>query len=538
LDRDDDVVHIVRGLECYVWEGFDRGGNVIESREVRKWRRELVGSLRLSDFGDMAALQEELTLRILQAVVGTSRLPLTSVEAPLPAFSFGLVSYLGAHSATEHDTGEVVRSLLELLQCGLQPDLSPLQVIKGFEAWLRAVPLDTLASAAEEFMVFWKRSDRHPLELPALLRGLFREVSLSPYTDFVDKVLAVLELFEQGTLLSPGEAADFLTYLLRLAGRHLTAYDLVTFHNQGANYPDALLVDAILRHLIEHVSRYPDLYFAIRDGEERARRLRRRGFRQGCLFRRHYEGLPVPDSPTSQGEHVRVLPGSNRRVPAEQISKPLSRRRRLFEGARLDDLMNPASRDLLGQALEDLSHAEELRELGMALILDRPLGVHKHPLEPDSTPMLSNEAFSRTIAHRRLDELTEQLGWVDSAARHDLGERLDSLAVTGVPLASIPALNRPVPVSLDDARKVADDFVLLRTTQSSAESFLRLFTLPKHDFLDRPLLIVRDGAGLAIYDECGRKRMVLSIRADEGYRCRGGVEFPAGGLEVRGQGSA
>ena len=52
------------------------------------------------------------------------------------------------------------------------------------------------------------------------------------------------------------------------------------------------------------------------------------------------------------------------------------------------------------------------------------------------------------------------------------------------------------------------------------------------DFLAAPLLIVRDAAGLAIYDEHARKRVELAIHVQEGYRSRAGVEYPAGGLEV------
>ena len=47
----------------------------------------------------------------------------------------------------------------------------------------------------------------------------------------------------------------------------------------------------------------------------------------------------------------------------------------------------------------------ELRELGTALYLDRPLGVYKEPAEVDRTPLLSYEAFSLTIAEARLRNL-------------------------------------------------------------------------------------------------------------------------------------
>src|SRR5436190_1722020 len=82
-------IHVTRGLQAYVWEGYDAGGGVIESREVVKWTREVVGTITLTEFTSLEDVQDELVCQIWQAVVGASRLPLTSVEAPLPAFVFG-----------------------------------------------------------------------------------------------------------------------------------------------------------------------------------------------------------------------------------------------------------------------------------------------------------------------------------------------------------------------------------------------------------------------------------------------------------------
>src|SRR5205807_1507834 len=81
------------------------------------------------------------------------------------------------------------------------------------------------------------------LGLVALWRTMFNDAALSPYTDFVDKALSFLrELVAQGTL-TIAEQTDALGGLLCQLGRHLTAYDLITFHHRGANYPDALLLD-------------------------------------------------------------------------------------------------------------------------------------------------------------------------------------------------------------------------------------------------------------------------------------------------------
>src|SRR5205809_5884632 len=42
-DHDANQIHVVRGLDSYVHEGYDAGGGVFLSRERRKWVRELVG---------------------------------------------------------------------------------------------------------------------------------------------------------------------------------------------------------------------------------------------------------------------------------------------------------------------------------------------------------------------------------------------------------------------------------------------------------------------------------------------------------------
>ncbi|HEV3078713.1 MAG TPA: hypothetical protein VGY66_03000, partial [Gemmataceae bacterium] len=66
-------------------------------------------------------------------------------------------------------------------------------------------------------------------------------VALSPYTEFVDRALSFINLAMRGPDRDE-DYVDFLSYLLRQTARHLTAYDLITFHHRGANYPDALLL--------------------------------------------------------------------------------------------------------------------------------------------------------------------------------------------------------------------------------------------------------------------------------------------------------
>src|SRR5262249_20344183 len=134
-------------------------------------------------------------------------------------------------------------------------------------------------------------------------------------------------------------------------------------------------------------------------------RLRRRALRQGWLLRRHYEGHLVPDAPTSPGENARVLPPPHRRVPEEQILQVIQRTRRLYDGDPLAAHLGERAGRVLRRGAADLHPADELRELGMAVFIDRPLGVLKAPAEPDQTPLLSYEAFSQAIADRRITDL-------------------------------------------------------------------------------------------------------------------------------------
>jgi hypothetical protein len=536
-DRAAGQIHVVRAIHCYAWEGYDAGGNVILSRETKKWVRELVGTIDLADYTDADDLRDEIICRLFQAVVGTSRLPLTSVEAPLPAFTFGELGYF-YHSPTLN--AGPMRTWQDLMTLDWY-SLSWGEVQKLVELSLRAVPSEERAALAASL--------RHPHDftLP-LLHSLFNGVSLSPYTGFVETIIAVSRQLAASFRLL-GWHADFAARLLRQIGRHLTAYDLVRFHHAGANYPDALLLDAVLRECFDLIERRPDLHFDASEDDERtrkAKRLRRRGVRQGWLVRQRYRGHPIPDAPTSPGENARVLPMPHARVPEEQILHPHRRTKQLFVEDAPGGALSESARAVLRASVADLTHPDELRELGMALYLDRPLGALKAPGEPDQTPMLSYTAFSRMIATQRLLLLgrDQNLLNADELARHR--EALQSLPVVGLPLSEITGAARPGAVSIADARKAADDFVFLRTTAQATRAFFDLFDFrPCLERLsltwEAPLLIVggtaRGASGeilLTIY-EAGtlHKRLELSANTRDGYICRAGVEYPRQGLRVR-----
>jgi hypothetical protein len=545
LDAAAGELHVVRGVDGYVWEGYDAGGGVYQSRERRKWVRELVGTLRLARFADAEELRDELIGRLFQAVVGSSRLPLHTVETPLPAFTFGELFYCYRPDAPA-DAGPL-RSPSELADI-LSPALAWREQAKLLEALLRAVPAGDVVTAAARWSGRWSALGRPASDLPALLRTLFNEVSLSPYTDFVDKALAFRGALEGQRVLPPAEAVDFLGHLLRQTGRHLTAFDLVTFHHRGANYPDALLLDAVLKVYLARIEDRPDLFLDA-DGDDestrRRRRLRRRALRQGWLLRRRYEGHPVPDLPTSPGENARVMPPTHPRVPEEQLLQPARRQRRLYAGEPLPspEQLGPRAREALRAAVRDLRHPDELRELGVGLFLDRPFGDAKAPVEPDQTLLLASEAFSRSVAETRLRQLAREPGLLDEASHAACRERLrEEGFVRGLPVDRIGEPTRPGTVALTDARRAAPDFVFLWTVPSGVRALLELF-----DF--RPLaarsdlgwltgggrvLVARASSGgrVRVYGADLRPRLELELPPGGGYESRGSVEYPATGVRA------
>ena len=332
LATDKGQLHIVRGIWCWTWEGYQAEENVFLSREVPRWVRELVGTLDFAtDRGQ--SLQAEVASWIFRSVVGLSRLPLTSVEAPLPGFSLGDLAYF---FSAQCSSTSPMNSWPQLLAHYDEQWPSPV-CTKWLEFVLRCVPASAIADAAAAFAELWLDKHHSAGDFLILLRAVFNDVALSPYTDFVDKTLAFLRQLGQRQFLSAERHVDFLGWLLRQLARHLTAYDLVTFHHRGANYPDALLLDSALKEFLRLLEEHANLF----EGETPAARLRRRALRLAWLHRRRYEGHPVPDAPTSPGENMRILPPPHKRVPEEQILNLGKRKKRLFQGDPLPNHLGP-----------------------------------------------------------------------------------------------------------------------------------------------------------------------------------------------------
>jgi hypothetical protein len=545
-------VHVTRAVHCHAWEGYDAGDNVYLSRETHKWVRELVGSIDLDRYFGLDDLRDEIISLLFHAVTGSSRLPLQSLEAPLPAFSLG---YLGYYYRTEIGTAPSHFSPMacfgDLIEHGLRRDLAWPEKAKLLELLLRSTGPADLGAAADLFVCRWRALGHSSDEFAALCRTLFNEVALSPYTDFVNHMLGFLKTVASGGYLSAAAHIDFLSYMLRQNARHLTAYDLITFHHRGANYPDALLLDAVLKSYLALIEQQPDLFIPAPEDAvdlQQRKRLRRRALRQAWLLRRTYEGLPVPDAPTSPGENARVLPPPYQRVPEEQILDPSKRTKRLFEEGPLN--LGARGREVMRHCIADLRQPEELQELGIAVFLDRPLGVFKAPMEPDRTLLLSYETFSPSMAERRLqflakDRTSDLSGETWESCRH----YLRSTPLRGIPITPIERAQKPGAVALHDAARAADDFVVLRTTRKAARAFLAQFDFTalagrfSLDYLDahhRVLIVSAASTRLGpqgvldVYDEQLRRRLELHIDSTQGYQSRAGHEYPVAGLRVVG----
>ena len=225
----------------YTWEPYEASTNVILTRETTMRVRELVGTLRLGEFTDQEELRDELICRIFQAIIGTSRLPVTSEEAPLPEFSLGQLSYL--YSPMRPTGNAAIETLPALLARGFESMISQIELVKLLEILLRGCEESELPLLSQLFKDRWQAHGGSPQGLVGLFRTLFDEVSLTPYTNFVTHVFAFLRHLRRSGWLTASRVLDFTGYLIRQIARHLTSYDLVRFHHQGANYPDALLLD-------------------------------------------------------------------------------------------------------------------------------------------------------------------------------------------------------------------------------------------------------------------------------------------------------
>src|SRR5262249_42705185 len=119
--------------------------------------------------------------------------------------------------------------------------------------------------------------------------------------------------------------------------------------------------------------------------------------------------------------------------------------------------------------------------------------------------------------------------------------------LNGMPIVPSRKAQRPGTVSLQDAARVAEDFIVLRTTRQAVRDLLQQFdftTLAERFSLEylaagQHVLIVSGAATrhapegiLDVYDANVQRRLELQIDMSEGYRNRAGHEYPVAGLRV------
>lgn len=487
-DADESLLYVVRDVLMHGWTSRESSPGVITTEPAQIWQAELVGTLDLARRairagGEEVDTAEELTRLVELAFVGTSRLPITSVESPASVFAWGEVAYLPENVPGESADAPADSARTPWTEALRRADVSrgESRAARALEFALRAADAGDVVAIADQLA-----RDVSPTTLDRRWRTMFQQVSLAPHTEFLARVTSLLRALSEPRRFGTTFGADLVGYMLRHLVRHLTAYDLVTFHSFGANYPDALWLDALLKLYLEWIAREPAEFlessaasFASASAADRAslaRRLRRRALRQAWLVRTRYEGLPVPDAPTSQGERLRVSPRGEPTVPEEQLVDPARRRKTLFAAEPLADFRRGAVADALELACAELSEPRELLELGTASFVDRPMGVFKDPGEVDRTPFLGYEACSERRAGERL-ALALSAGLLTTGQCTTARERLAALfrdEVRGVRATELPGEPRAGVIMLEDARLASDDFVIRRTTRGSLATWAEL----------------------------------------------------------------
>jgi hypothetical protein len=530
-------LHVTRWLHCRVWEAVDENG-AIASQERERWIEELVGTIQLSETQAAHDQDKEIEQLLLHAFVGLSRLPLHSIEAPLPIFSLGRASYFASLPAGESP----VTNPLDLLAtaAGQSPMLEA-EFSRRLEFFLRTATSVELESGARAMARKLADAELSQPEFLKLLRRVFNDTSLTPFTEFVDNAIRFVGLIFESGLLSAGAFADLLLGLVRQTVYHLTAYDLGTFHHQGANYPDALFLDALLRWTLPLLVTHPKL---LSDGDNESDilsaqdRRRRRALLLGWWMHRLLDGLPVPDFPTSPGENRRILPAPHGIVPEEQFTHPTRRNRRLFEGQGIDWEQH---KPVLEVALAEIGSHAFLLELGTALYLDRSLGSSRPAATLDLTPLLSYRLFSRNVARSRLGQigrlecsLTHRADWPETL------EALEKMPVQGIPVPPPAGPGRNI--RLQDCWRSADDYLILAATAETVRQLRSHFrwercpeplrTWHEHKLLPVPMpgSVPGQPTKLLFFDDHQRVIAECEVLDGEGFPRLGALELPVPGL--------
>ena len=123
-DQPEGRIHVTRNILTHVWAPYGEQPHVIQTRETQRWLPELIGTIELSLIADRFDLQQQISRLVLLAVVGTSRLPTTSLQSPLPQFSLGQLGYFSALASSNVDA--MLSDPMELLGRATEASVSSL----------------------------------------------------------------------------------------------------------------------------------------------------------------------------------------------------------------------------------------------------------------------------------------------------------------------------------------------------------------------------------------------------------------------------
>src|SRR5262249_12794413 len=118
----------------------------------------------------------------------------------------GSGSRLTANAAPHH--AGPPSSCRELLRAALTRGQPWTEKARLLELALRAAPLEELPALAALFLERWQAAGEQVRALPALLRTLVNEVSLSPWTQLVDHLLRFVHLLGEAESLPSGWHVD------------------------------------------------------------------------------------------------------------------------------------------------------------------------------------------------------------------------------------------------------------------------------------------------------------------------------------------
>ncbi len=163
VDRAAVRAHVVRRVLMHAFEAYEGSPGVILTREVERWAGELVGSIDLGLSSD--ELARELGVYLFAAIVGTSRLPITSLESPLPSFSLGQWCYLPNLPAGD----EPLRDPIALVRAALATEAAGSVQAKALETALRVIDPEQVTSLADVVAEFAARNADAPDAVPALV---------------------------------------------------------------------------------------------------------------------------------------------------------------------------------------------------------------------------------------------------------------------------------------------------------------------------------------------------------------------------------